>query len=129
MSRQFLAFLITGGLAALVNFGSRMIFGQWMGYSASILLAYLCGMTTAFLLARVFVFTETRRTMAQSALWFGLVNLLAVVQTWAISILLARYLLPLAGITSHVESIAHAIGIMVPVVSSYFGHKHLSFRA
>jgi putative flippase GtrA len=128
MSRQFAAFLVTGGIAALVNFGSRMLFGQWMSYSASIILAYLCGMTTAFLLARAFVFTDSRRSTTHSALWFAGVNVLAVFQTWAISLVLARYVLPWAGVTSHAESLAHAVGIMVPVVSSYYGHKHFSFK-
>ena len=129
MSRQFAAFLVTGGIAALVNFGSRILFGQWMSYSASIILAYLCGMTTAFLLARAFVFTDSQRSTTHSALWFAAVNVLAVFQTWAISLLLARYVLPWAGVTTHAETIAHAVGIMVPVVSSYYGHKHFSFRS
>ena len=129
MSRQFVAFLVTGGIAALVNFGSRILLDQWMSYSAAIVLAYLCGMTTAFLLARAFVFTESQRSTTQSALWFAAVNVFAVFQTWAISLLLARYVLPWAGVTSHTETIAHAVGIMVPVVSSYYGHKHLSFRS
>jgi putative flippase GtrA len=129
MSRQFGFFLVTGGIAALVNFGSRILFGQWMSYSASIVLAYLCGMVTAFLLARAFVFTDSRRSTAQSVLWFAAVNLFAVLQTWAISVILARYLLPWAGVTSHAETLAHAVGIMVPVVSSYFGHKHFTFKS
>jgi putative flippase GtrA len=129
MSRQFGFFLVTGGIAALVNFGSRILFGHWMSYSASIVLAYLCGMVTAFLLARAFVFTDSRQSTAQSVLWFAAVNLFAVLQTWAISVILARYLLPSAGVTSHAETLAHAVGIMVPVVSSYFGHKHFTFRS
>ena len=129
MSRQFLAFLVTGGIAALVNFGSRILFGQWMSYSASIILAYLCGMTTAFLLARAFVFTDSQRSTTHSALWFAAVNVFAVFQTWAISLILARHVLPWAGVTTHAETIAHAVGIMVPVVSSYYGHKHFSFRS
>jgi putative flippase GtrA len=32
MSRQFLAFLITGGLAAAVNLGSRMLYNQWVDF-------------------------------------------------------------------------------------------------
>ena len=129
MSRQFGTFLVTGGIAALVNFLSRMLFGAWMSYSASILIAYLCGMVTAFLLARAFVFTESRRSTTQSVLWFVAVNIFAVFQTWAIALILARHILPWAGVTSHAETIAHAVGIMVPVVSSYFGHKHLTFRS
>jgi putative flippase GtrA len=52
-----------------------------------------------------------------------------VAQTWAISLILARHVLPWAGVTSHAETIAHAVGIMVPVVSSYYGHKHFSFKS
>lgn len=129
MSVQFGSFLVTGGIAALVNFGSRILFDQWMNYSASIVLAYLSGMVTAFLLARAFVFTESRQSTAQSLLWFAAVNIFAVLQTWAISLILARHVLPWAGFTSHVETIAHGIGIMVPVVSSYYGHKHFTFRS
>lgn len=129
MSRQFLAFLVTGGIAALVNFGSRILLDQWMSYSAAIVLAYLCGMATAFLLARAFVFTESRQSTTHSALWFVAVNVFAVFQTWAISLILARYVLPWLGVTNHAETIAHAVGIMVPVVSSYYGHKHFSFRS
>jgi len=128
MSRQFLAFLLTGGFAACVNFGSRLIFSQWMSYSAAIVLAYLCGMTTAFLLARAFVFKDSSRSATHSALWFIAVNMVAVVQTWAIAVGLARHVLPWAGVTNHVESIAHAVGIAVPVVTSYYGHKHFSFK-
>jgi putative flippase GtrA len=41
---------------------------------------------------------------------------------------LARRLLPAAGITEHAEAIAHAVGVAVPVVTSYFGHKKATFR-
>lgn len=129
MSAQFVCFLVTGGIAALVNFGSRILFFQWMSYSASIVVAYLCGMVTAFLLARAFVFTHSRRSNTQSLFWFAAVNVFAVTQTWAISWMFARHILPWAGVTDHVESIAHAIGIMVPVVSSYLGHKNFTFRS
>ena len=57
-SRQFVMFLITGGLAAAVNFGSRILYNQWMGFSAAIVLAYITGMVTAFVLARIFVFQD-----------------------------------------------------------------------
>lgn len=129
MSRQFLIFVITGGFAAAVNFGSRIVYNQWMGFSPSVLLAYLTGMLTAFVLARVFVFTDSEQSVQRSALWFVLVNLIAVLQTWAISLLLAFYLLPLLGIIHFVPEIAHAVGVVVPVFSSYIGHKHWSFKS
>lgn len=126
-SRQFLGFVLTGGLAAAVNFGSRILYNQWMGFSAAIVLAYITGMLTAFVLARVFVFRDSERALHQSAFWFVLVNAVAVLQTWAISVLLADFLLPAMGVQRFGAEIAHAVGVIVPVFSSYLGHKHLSF--
>ena len=51
-SSQFIRFLFTGGLAALVNFGSRILYNRWMGFSTAVCVAYVTGMITAFLLAR-----------------------------------------------------------------------------
>jgi putative flippase GtrA len=128
LSRQFILFLITGGTAALVNFSSRIFYNQWVSFSVAIVLAYLTGMATAFLLARRLVFKQSQQTFARSALLFCAVNVLAVIQTWLISIGLAFYALPYWGITRFVAEIAHAVGVIVPVFTSYLGHKHLSFR-
>ena len=127
-SRQFLVLLLTGGIAAAVNFGSRILYNQWMGFSAAIVLAYITGMVTAFVLARLFVFRNSQRALHQSALYFVLVNGVAVLQTWAISLLLADWLLPALGIRQYVHELAHAAGVVVPVFTSYLGHKHLSFK-
>ena len=127
-SRQFLVFLLTGGTAALVNLGSRILYNRWVDYSMAIILAYLTGMVTAFLLAKLFVFQESRQSLRRSALVFCLVNLVAVAQTWAISMLLAYYALPAMGVTVFAREIAHAVGVAVPVFTSYIGHKRWSFR-
>lgn len=127
MNRQFLTFVLTGGLAALVNFGSRILYNRWLDFSSAVVLAYLTGMVTAFLLARAFVFTQGTQSVQRSALFFVLVNGVAVLQTWAISMGL-YYLLPLAGVERHVPEIAHAVGVVVPVFTSYLGHKKYSFR-
>lgn len=127
-SRQFLVFLLTGGIAAAVNFGSRILYNQWMSFSAAIVLAYVTGMVTAFVLARLFVFRNSQRALHQSALYFVLVNGVAVLQTWAISLLLADWLLPALGVHQYVHELAHAAGVVVPVFTSYLGHKHLSFK-
>jgi len=127
-SRQFAAFLFTGGLAALVNFGTRLALSRWLTFSMAVVLAYLAGMITAFVLAKLFVFADSRQAIHRSAMFFALVNLVAVLQTWGISMLLAYYLLPAMGIHLHAKEIAHAIGIAVPVFTSYLGHKRWSFR-
>lgn len=127
MSRQFLGFLLTGGLAALVNFGSRILYNQWVDFSSAVVLAYLTGMVTAFILARSFVFTQSGQSVQRSAMFFVMVNGVAVLQTWAISMAL-YYLLPMAGVTRWVPEIAHAVGVVVPVFTSYLGHKRFSFK-
>lgn len=128
LSRQFIIFIVTGGTAALVNFISRLIFNQWFSFSTAVIFAYLIGMTTAFVLAKIFVFKETTQSIHYSISFFCLVNILAITQTWLISMGLAYYLLPYIGVSKLVPEIAHAIGIVAPVFTSYIGHKRFSFR-
>ena len=128
LSIQFLIFLLTGGTAAVVNFGSRILYSMWLDFSSAVILAYISGMITAFVLAKLFVFKESHQTLQRSAVFFILVNLVAILQTWAISMGLAYYLLPLLGFSVFVPEIAHATGVIVPVFTSYLGHKRWSFR-
>ena len=127
-SRQFAGFLLTGGTAAAINFGSRILYSRWLDFSSAVILAYLTGMVTAFVLAKVFVFTESTQSLRRSGAFFVLVNVVAVAQTWAISMGLAYYLLPQLGVRHYVQEIAHAVGVAVPVFTSYLGHKRWSFR-
>ena len=126
--REFLRFLITGGVAALVNVVSRVGFSQLLRFELAVLLAYGVGMLTAYVLARKFVFLQSRTSVRRSFAAFALVNLFAVLQTWLVSVGLRNWLLPLLGIVVLRDLIAHGIGVAVPVLSSYFGHKHISFR-
>jgi putative flippase GtrA len=128
MSRQFLVFLLTGGTAALVNFGSRIFYNQWLSFSNSIVIAYVTGMITAFILARLFVFKQSQQSLQKSILFFTLVNVAAVIQTWSISLGLAYYLLPRLHVVMYAKEIAHAFGVIVPVFTSYIGHRRWSFK-
>jgi putative flippase GtrA len=128
LSKQFILFLVTGGTAALVNFGTRIVYNQWVSFSEAIVLAYLTGMVTAFVLARWLVFKQSEQSFTRSALLFSAVNAIAVLQTWLISMGLALYVLPYWGVIRFAEEIAHAVGVVVPVFTSYLGHKHFSFR-
>jgi putative flippase GtrA len=128
MSRQFLAFVAVGGFAAVANFGSRIAFSHVIPYLPAILAAYFIGLCTAFVLNRRLVFRESTRPVQTQAMWFVLVNVFALAQTVVVSLLFARYALPALGIRTHVETIAHAIGVATPVFTSYLAHKHLSFR-
>jgi putative flippase GtrA len=125
---RFMRFLLVGGFAAALNFLSRIVLSQWLSYPLAIVGAFLVGISTAFVLSRSFVFERGAAPIRVQALWFTVVNLAALVQTLAVSLLLAHYLLPMLGITRGAETIAHAVGVAIPVLTSYIGHKRLSFR-
>jgi len=128
MTTKFFRFLFAGGVAATANFGSRFIFSNSFSYSVAVVAAYLVGMLVAFLLMRGHVFDASQGPLAPQVTKFVCVNVLAVLQTLAISLLMARWALPSVGITEYTESLGHLVGVLVPVVTSYFGHKLLTFR-
>jgi len=128
ITQQFLRFLVAGGIAAAANFTSRFIFSIFFEYGVAVFLAYLLGMLVAFLLMRGHVFDASAGPLATQISRFVGVNVLAVIQTLVISLLLARWMLPSIGISDHAEALAHLVGVLVPVVTSYFGHKFLTFR-
>jgi len=74
MNLQFLKFLVTGGIAALVNLLSRYALNHVMSFEAAVVAAYLLGMATAYLLARRFVFDASGRSMASEVRRFVLVT-------------------------------------------------------
>ena len=127
--RRFILFLGAGGAAAVVNIVSRIALNWVMRYEIAIVVAYLIGMTTAYLLNKQFVFAASGRKVSSEYLRFTLVNLAAVLQVWIVSVGLARFVFPAAGFAWHAETVAHVIGVAVPVFTSYLGHKHFSFAA
>ena len=129
MTRRFALFLLAGGIAAAVNILSRIALNWAMPYEAAIVVAYLAGMTAAYLLNRFFVFESSGRGAASEYLRFALVNLAAVAQVWIVSVGLARFVFPAIGFSWQPETVAHVIGVAVPVFTSYLGHKHFSFAA
>lgn len=128
ITKQFLYFLISGGVAAGLNWVSRFFFSKAFNFEVAVVLAFMVGLLSGFFLMRVFVFDGiSKPIMPQAGKYIG-VNLLALLQTLVISLLLARWVLPKVGITDHAEALGHLVGVLVPVVTSYYGHKLLTFR-
>ncbi|MCP3871006.1 MAG: GtrA family protein [Gammaproteobacteria bacterium] len=125
---QFTRFALTGGVAALVNLGSRVVLSRFFSFEVAVVLAYLVGMLTAYTLARLFVFNASGRGIRSELIRFTLVNLVALVQVWVISVGLARLIFPALGFTWYPEPVAHFVGVLFPVITSYLGHRHYSFR-
>ena len=130
---RFLRFLVAGGLAALVNFGSRFFYNIFVDFSAAVVLAFLSGLTVGYLLNKRYVFTASTNSVSQEIGWFVLINTLALAQTWGLSVYLVQLLPQFIAVDSPgrsdmVEALAHGAGIMLPVFTSYIGHKYLTFR-
>jgi putative flippase GtrA len=127
--KTFALFLLCGGAAACVNLSSRWVASHWLAYPIAITLAYMAGMLTGFLLFKFCVFDSGKsRRLMKETLWYIAVNLFALAQTLAISILLAEYVFPWAGVTFYPHDVAHLIGVTIPVITSYFGHKYCTFH-
>lgn len=128
MRRQFVGFLVAGGIAAAANIVSRIIFSRYFWLEVAVVLAYLVGMVVAFVLMRSRVFPPTDKPVTRQIVVFSVVNLLAIVQTLVVTLVLARWFLPSMGVTIFVEEIAHVVGVCVPIFTSFIGHKYFSFR-
>ena len=125
---QFARFLAAGGLAAVANILSRIGFCHWVALPVAVVLAYLVGMAVAFVLMRRYVFPPGRAGVHRQIVVFALVNIAAVIQTLVVTLLLADVVLPWVGVRSYVDLIAHVVGVGVPIVTSFIGHKRWSFR-
>lgn len=127
--RRFAGFLLAGGLAAVVNVVARVIASEFMRFEIAVIVAYVIAMVTAFALNRAFVFEATGRSITEELTKFAIVNFVAIIQVWGVTMLLHYYILPAIGWTWHPELVSHLIGVASPVFTSYLGHKYFSFRA
>ena len=125
---QFWAFVLTGAFAAVVNIAARVLFSLFMPFEIAILVAYLIAMITAYALSRQFVFQPSGRPIRDEIQKFALVNLVAIIQVWLVTVGLASYVLPAIGWNIFPKLVAHFVGVASPVLTSYLGHKHFSFR-
>jgi len=128
LNRQFTRFLAAGAVAAAANFGSRFVFNRWMSFEWAVLCAFVVGLAVGLKLMRTYVFAASDRSLPRQVAWFVGVNLLAVAQTFSISVALARWALPALGIRTYAEAIGHLFGIVTPAITSYFGHRLITFR-
>ena len=133
LGHRFVRFLLAGGLAALCNFGSRFLYSIFVDFGTAVVLAFITGLTAGYLLNKRYVFTTSANSRAHELSWFLFINLLALVQTWGLSVYLAQ-LLPKVIFThtasggEWAEATAHLAGILLPVFTSYVGHRYLTFR-
>jgi putative flippase GtrA len=125
---RFSLFTVVGGIAALLNILSRVLFNVFVPFELSIVFAFCVGLTAAFVMNRRFVFDAEHGNAAAQYGRFALVNLVALTIIVVVSMLMVQVVLPLIGWTWHAETVAHVTGVMSPILLSYHAHKHFSFR-
>ena len=123
----FFFFFLVGGFAALGIWLSRIGFSVLVSFDVAITLAYIVGMTTAYLMNRYFVFERSGRSLSNEYSRFVLVNIVALAQVWLVSIVMVRLVLPTIGWTFFPEATAHAIGVASPILTSYLGHRYFTY--
>jgi putative flippase GtrA len=127
--QQFFLFVAVGGMAAAVNIGARVLFNLFVPFELAIVLAFPIALTVAFVMNRRFVFPAGSGGAGPQYARFALVNLVALIQVFVVSVGLARYVLPSLGIISEAETAGHVIGVLSPVATSYFFHRFYTFAA
>jgi putative flippase GtrA len=125
--RQFVYFMLAGGVAALANIGTRILFNRVAPFEISVILAYCVGVAVAYTLNRWFVFQSASPKTVTQIGRFLIVNLVALAQVYGVSVLLARVLFPGVGFSFYPDTIAHVAGVLSPVITSYLLHKNYTF--
>lgn len=126
-TKQFLGFAAAGGFAAFTNWLSRIALSLWLPFTLSILLAYIIGMATAFTLNRIFVFKESEKTISEQAKGFIFMNALSFPVVW-FSAIKINETLQAFGYKSYSEAIAHAVAVMLPMITTFLFYKVVAFR-
>jgi len=127
MTRRTLGFVIVGAVAAIINVLARIAFNTFVPFEVAIALAFVVALTVAFTLNRRHIFEATDGPLGTQYTKFAIVNLLALAQVWLISVGLAHHLFPAIGMTWQPETVAHAVGVVSPVVTSFLAYKHFVF--
>ncbi len=127
MRSQFLRFVVSGGIAAVFNLVCRYALNRYIPFEQAVVVAYLLGMVTAYVLMRLLVFPASGRSIPSEVRRFVVVNAFSLVLVWLVSVGLARLAFPALGFAWHAEDISHLIGVAVPTLTSFFGHRLYTF--
>jgi putative flippase GtrA len=126
LTLQFVGFLAVGCTAASINWASRYAMSTWVPFYWAVLLAYLIGMFTAFVLNRIFVFPTSSVPIRAQVSRFVIINIAFIPLVWGGALLLVD-LLELLGARTHVEEVAHAIALSLPMLVTFLLYKFFAF--
>ncbi len=125
---RLVRFLLLGGVAAGVNWVSRFGWSLVAPFELAVIVAHATGMAVAFVLFRAFVFPGSPLPAPVQMRNFLVVNLVGMGVAWVTAVGLAKLVFPAVGLTWHAEAIAHGVAVLTPAATSWFGHRHVSFK-
>lgn len=127
LSRQFVGFLLVGGLAAFLHWLARLLFSFVMAYGWAVFFAYGIGMGVAFAMNSRYVFPTSDKPVSKQARDFLAINLAFLPVVWTASVFLNQYLAE-HGFARYSEEFAHAIAITLPIMATFLLYKFFAFR-
>jgi putative flippase GtrA len=105
----------------------RHVISFYLSYSASIIISQIIGIIITFILNKIFIFAKGRQKLSISVLFFVLVNIESLLQTLLLSNVFL-WLFKKLNIDFYNPITAHFIGVGSTSITSYIGHKLLSFK-
>ena len=131
VTSQFLRFLLANSAAAGANIVTRLLSSCVFLDLWAVVAGFCVGLSTSYVLCRGFVFQSVRRASIPELLRFTGINLLALVITWIVYRFSLQLFLSLHGLTRAdqlLQTGAHALGVVAPVLFSFVAQKTFTFR-
>jgi len=131
ISKEFIRFLLVGGTAAAINFGSRFLFRVFFPYVLSVALAFSLGTVVSFILNKVYTFKAfDESTLAQLVKFVAIAVVSIGIASFTVysGMEIYKYI----GITwiteREMESVMHLVAIGVVMIFNFLAMKYFSFR-
>ncbi len=128
LSKRFLKFIIAGGLAASLHWMSRIALSEVVSYLTAIILSFFIGLFSGYILNRVLVFPESELPFKLQLIRFLAINLGTMPFIWATAYYGEMLLRPIVIDTAVRQAIAHAAGVSLPILTSFFLYSIWAFR-
>ena len=125
-SKQFIYFLIAGGLSALLNFSTRLILRPYFDIILSATFSYVVALIFAFFLYRKFVFPFSTVPIYLQGKKFLLIQVACMPIVILIFSLLSSFFISI-GLGIYSEPVAHAISIGMPALITFLLYKLFVF--
>ncbi|MDA9637002.1 GtrA family protein [SAR86 cluster bacterium] len=120
--------MLTGGIAALANLVARFILNFYISFEIAVIFAYFIGVLVAYFLTRIYVFIPKKGASSNEFFRFVQVNILSAIIVWSVSVFLQNIFFPYISYSLYSKEISHLIGVLSPILFSFFAHKFYTFK-